>query len=197
MTAIVRDQVDPKRRRLITALTAGAGAAAGAAVGGTFLYSWFPSRKALAAGAPTEFDLNKVEPGQQLVIEWRGKPVWVVHRTDAMLNELDKLAAAKKLADPESKDSKQPDYAKNAYRAKDKKYLVVLGICTHLGCSPTKFDKGSPAMATEWPGGYVCACHQSQFDMAGRVYAGMPAPKNLEVPPYKIDGSKLVVGLDA
>jgi ubiquinol-cytochrome c reductase iron-sulfur subunit len=192
MTAIVRDQVDQKKRRLITTLTAGTGAVAGAVVGGTFLYSWFPSRKALAAGAPTEFDLSKVEPGQQVVIEWRGKPIWVVHRTPAMLEELKKLDS--KLADPASKSSVQPDFAANGHRSKDEKYLVLVGICTHLGCSPTKFDKGNAAMASEWPGGYVCACHQSQFDMAGRVYAGMPAPKNLEVPPYKIDGSKLVVG---
>ncbi len=197
MTAIVRDKVDPKKRRLVTVLTAGVGAAAGATVGATFLYSWFPSRKALAAGAPTEFDLSKVEPGQQVVIEWRGKPIWIVHRTDAMLAELDNLTKGGKLADPESKSSKQPAFAAGPYRSKDKRYLVVEGVCTHLGCSPTKFDKGAPSMAAEWPGGYVCACHQSQFDMAARVYSGMPAPKNLTIPPYSIEGNRLVIGAEA
>lgn len=197
MSAIVEDGVDPQKRRLLTIATAAVGAAGAAAVAVPFLFSMKPSAKALAAGAAVELDLSLVEVGQQVTVEWRGAPVWVLHRTPEMIAQLAKNDGL--LADPASEGSKQPEYAKNAHRSRDPKYLVVKGVCTHLGCSPTKrAEVGAAAgdLGADWPGGYFCPCHQSKFDLSGRVFKGMPAPRNLEVPPYIIAGTRLTVGED-
>lgn len=197
MSAIVEEGVDPKKRRLLTIATAAVGAAGAAAVVVPFVFSMRPSARALAAGAAVELDLSLVEPGQQVTIEWRGAPVWILHRTPEMIAQLAKNDGF--LADPQSGASKQPEYAKNAHRSRDPKYLVVKGVCTHLGCSPTKRSEiGAAAgdLGADWPGGYFCPCHQSKFDLSGRVFKGMPAPTNLEIPPYAIAGTRLVVGDD-
>lgn len=195
MSAIVDQGIDPKKRRLLTIATAAVGAAGAASVVVPFLFSMKPSARALAAGASVEVDLAKVEPGQQITVEWRGAPVWVLHRTPEMLAQLAKNDSV--LADPQSGSSKQPEYAKNAHRSRDPKFLVVKGVCTHLGCSPTmRKEVGAADLGADWPGGYFCPCHQSKFDLAARVFKGMPAPSNLEVPPYAIAGTRLIVGDD-
>ena len=154
-------------------------------------------QRALAAGAAVELDLSLVEPGQQVTLEWRGAPVWVLHRTPEMLAQIAKNDSL--LADAGSAASKQPEYARNAHRSRDPKFLVVKGVCTHVGCSPTmRKEVGAAAgdLGADWPGGYFCPCHQSKFDLSARVFKGMPAPTNLEVPPYAIAGTRLVVGQD-
>ena len=193
MSAVVKHNVDEKKRRFLVGATALVGGAAGVALAVPLAGSFFPSARAKAAGAPVKVDVSKIEPGMQLTVEWRGAPVWVLHRTQEMLDRLSKSDAL--LADPQSNISKQPDYAKNPHRSRDSKYLVVKGVCTHLGCSPTlRKEIAAADLGSDWPGGYFCPCHQSKFDLSARVYKGMPAPKNLEVPPYTITGSILVIG---
>jgi ubiquinol-cytochrome c reductase iron-sulfur subunit len=158
--------------------------------------SLFPSEKAKAAGAPVEIDISKLEPGQKIDVEWRGKVVWVISRTQAMLDGLAKVEG--KLADPGSNQPQQPAYAKNRQRAIKPQVFVAVGICTHLGCSPTFRPEIAPAdLGNDWQGGFFCPCHQSKFDLAGRVYAGVPAPTNLVVPPHRYVGeTKIVIGDD-
>lgn len=197
MTAIVLDQVDEKKRRFLIVATSAAGAVAAGGVAVPFLGSWFPSARALAAGAPVEVDVSKIEAGQQVTVEWCGKPVWVLRRTPEMLAQLEKNAGL--LADPDSKSAKQPDYVKGIARAIKPEILVVVGVCTHLGCSPTlKKEVGAASdMGADWPGGYYCPCHNSRFDLAARVYKGAPAPTNLEIPPHKyLSDARIVVGED-
>jgi ubiquinol-cytochrome c reductase iron-sulfur subunit len=197
MTAIVLDQVDEKKRRFLIVATSAAGTVAAAGVAVPFLGSWFPSARALAAGAPVEVDVSKIEAGQQITVEWRGKPVWVLRRTPEMLAQLEKNAPL--LADPQSQSAKQPEYVKGASRSIKPEILVVIGVCTHLGCSPTlKKEVGAASdMGADWPGGYYCPCHNSRFDLAARVYKGQPAPTNLEVPPHRfVSDAKIVVGED-
>ena len=166
-----------------------------AGVATPFVASWFPSARAKAAGAPVEVDISKVEPGQLLVVEWRGKPVWVLNRTPEMLAALPTLDS--KLTDPKSEQPQQPDYAKNEVRSVKPEIFVALGVCTHLGCSPTLRKEVGPAdLGADWKGGFLCPCHGSRFDLAGRVFAGSPAPINLEIPPYKLTGNTLLVGDD-
>jgi ubiquinol-cytochrome c reductase iron-sulfur subunit len=193
MTAIVRDNVDERRRRLLLVATSGAGAVLAGAAAAPLLVSWFPSAKALAAGAPVEADISKLEPGQQITLEWRGKPVWVLRRTAEMLSRLDQNAPL--LADPESQASKQPDYVKGPGRSIKPEIFVVEGVCTHLGCSPTlKKEVGAASdMGADWPGGYYCPCHNSRFDLAARVFKGSPAPTNMTVPPHRYAGDHVVV----
>ena len=193
MSAIVTDNVDQKRRRLLLIATSAAGAAVGAGVAVPFLASWFPSARALAAGAPTEVDISKVEAGQQITVEWRGKPVWVLRRTPEMLEQLPKHDAV--LADPQSKEEQQPDYIKGPTRSIKPEVLVAVGVCTHLGCSPTlKKEIGAASdMGAEWPGGYYCPCHNSRFDLSARVLKGSPAPTNLTIPPYRYASDAVVV----
>jgi ubiquinol-cytochrome c reductase iron-sulfur subunit len=191
------DDVDQRRRKLLLATCIAGGAATGAAAW-PFLASMEPSERAKALGAPVEVDVSALAPGEQMIVEWQGKPVWIVRRTPEMLASLDKDAA--RLADPASKRSEQPDYARNEWRARadHKDLLVVVGICTHLGCSPTpKFTPADPSMGADWPGGFLCPCHGSRFDLAGRVFANFPAPDNLPVPRYEyVADGKLLIGED-
>jgi ubiquinol-cytochrome c reductase iron-sulfur subunit len=193
MTAIVHDQVDEKRRRLLLIATGIGGGVAAAGAATPFLVSWFPSARSLAAGAPVEADISKVELGQQITIEWRGKPVWVLRRTPEMLALLPKHDAL--LVDPESKDSEQPPYVKGPGRSIKPEVFIATGVCTHLGCSPTlKKEIGAASdMGADWPGGYYCPCHNSRFDLAARVFKGSPAPKNLVIPPHRYASDAVVV----
>lgn len=185
-----------KRRFLLTATTVATGVAATAAAAVPFVASMMPSERAKAAGAPVEVDVGSLEPGQKVIVEWRGKPVWVVRRTPEMLKMVQ--ADEERVADPDSARSQQPQYAKNDYRSLKPEYLVVVGICTHLGCSPVDRLAAQPEpFASDWRGGFYCPCHGSLFDLAGRVYKNKPAPDNLTVPPYRFVGdTKLVIGED-
>jgi ubiquinol-cytochrome c reductase iron-sulfur subunit len=191
------DDVDQRRRKLLLATCIAGGAATGATAW-PFLASMEPSERAKALGAPVEVDVSALAPGEQMIVEWQGKPVWIVRRTKEMLATLDKDAA--RLADPASKRSEQPDYARNEWRARadHKDLLVVVGICTHLGCSPTYRPEVAPAdLGSDWLGGFFCPCHQSKFDLAGRVFKGVPAPTNLVVPPYRYaTDTQIVIGED-
>ena len=195
------EQIGPgesERRKWLIACGATGGAAAVAA-GIPFAVSMAPSEKAKSAGAPVEVDISNIPPGGVKTVEWRGKPVWIVRRTPEMLETLDGLDS--KLADPESarKEYPTPDYAKNTHRSIKPEIFVTVGICSHLGCSPvSKFVKGpSSDMGNDWPGGFLCPCHGSTFDIAGRVYANKPAPDNLEVPRHMyITDSRIVIGRD-
>jgi ubiquinol-cytochrome c reductase iron-sulfur subunit len=188
--------VDNSRRRFLTAATTVVGGVGAAVTLVPFLVSLKPSARAVAAGAPVEVDISKMEPGQRLTVEWRGKPVWIVRRTDDMLAGLEQVED--KLRDPESEKDQQPEYARNATRAIKPEYLVVIGICTHLGCSPTFRPEVAPAdLGGDWKGGFFCPCHGSRFDLAGRVYAGVPAPTNLVIPPYSyVSDSRVLIGVD-
>ena len=190
-----QEKPDKTRRTLLVATSAvGAVAAAGAAV--PFVWSMFPSERAKAAGAPVEVDLTKIAPGSMEVVEWRGKPVWILRRTKEMLDSL--KAAEPRLSDPASKASEQPKYAANEYRSEKPELMVMVGVCTHLGCSPQyKPVEAQAEMGAGWTGGFYCPCHGSKFDLAGRVYSGSPAPLNLVVPPYEfLSDSTLVIGED-
>jgi ubiquinol-cytochrome c reductase iron-sulfur subunit len=191
-----KDLDDGKRRFMLTATTVAASGVAAAAAAVPFVASMLPSERAKAAGAPVEVDLSKLEPGQRMIVEWRGKPVWVVRRTPEMLKAIQ--LDDPKVADPESNRSVQPAYAKNEYRALKPEYLVLVGICTHLGCSPVDRLASEPQpFAADWHGGFYCPCHGSLFDLAGRVYKNKPAPDNLVVPPYKfVSDTTLLIGED-
>lgn len=185
---------DPARRRWMVA----AGAAGGIGVAATavpFVASMAPSERARAGGAPVQVDVALVLPGKLLTVEWRGKPVWVLHRTPAMLDSLGDHDGL--LADPRSsREEQQPPYARNAWRSSRPDTGVLIGICTHLGWVPTyRPDPGAADLGASWPGGFYCPCHGSKFDLAGRVFKNVPAPSNLEVPPHRFDGgSVLLVG---
>jgi len=189
--------VNPRRRRLLQ-ITTGLGLVGTAFVATPFVLSMTPSARARAAGAPVEVDISKLEPGQLLTVEWRGKPVWILYRTPEMLKPLAGLD--KLLADPASGViDQQPAYAVNPVRSIKPEILVLVGICTHLGCSPDKrLDAGvSSGLGSDWPGGFFCPCHGSTFDLAGRVYKHVPAPTNLVVPPHSYkDKQTIVVGID-
>ncbi len=184
--------VNKGRRRFLVAATSVVGAAGAVGVVTPFLKSWNPSAKAKAAGAPVKVNLSKLEPGQQIVYEWRGKPVFVVRRTQAMLDEL-KLQE-NRLRDPNSENSEQPEYATNEARSRKEEFLILVGLCTHLGCSPKYLPEVKPMeFDVNWKGGYFCPCHGSRFDLAGRVYKGVPAPTNLVVPPYSFESDDIVI----
>jgi ubiquinol-cytochrome c reductase iron-sulfur subunit len=182
------------RRRFLTAATTTIGAIGTGFLLVPFISSMEPSAKARAAGAPVLADISKLEPGQLIRVKWRGKPVWVVRRTKAMLEELPKLDG--RMVDPHSEMDQQPPYAKNEWRSIKPEYLVLIGICTHLGCSPTYRPDIAPAdLGPNWPGGFFCPCHGSRFDMAGRVFKGVPAPLNLVVPPYQyVSNTEILIG---
>lgn len=193
------DGVNKGRRRFLVAATSVVGAAGAVGVAVPFLGSWNPSAKAKAAGAPVKVNLDKVEAGQQVVVEWRGKPVFIVRRTQEILDNLAKQD--ERMLDPSSgEDTQQPEYCQNEFRARQdhKEILILVGLCTHLGCSPKFLPEVKPMdFEAKWMGGYHCPCHGSKFDLAGRVYKGVPAPLNLEVPPYYfVDDSTVIIGED-
>ncbi len=187
---------DPERRFWLMT-TAAAGGVAAAATAIPFVSSFAPSERARAAGGAVEVEVSDIPPGGVKTVEWRGKPVWVVRRTPAMLAALQGHDA--ELADPASARPQQPEYAKNPARALKPEIFVAIGICTHLGCSPTEVPKGSanPSLPADWPGGFFCPCHGSTFDGAGRVFKNKPAPTNLEIPPHRYAGdTRIVIGED-
>jgi len=194
-----QDAVDPSRRAWV-GIACGAGALGGVAAAVPFVSSFAPSERAKAAGAPVEVDISSLKPGEMATVEWRGKPVWILRRTPEQVAELPKLDA--KLADPDSKrkpDELTPEYARNKGRSRKPEYLVAVGICSHLGCSPSaKLAAGAqPGLPEDWHGGFFCPCHGSMFDLAGRVFKNVPAPDNLEVPPHMyLSDSKLLIGED-
>jgi len=190
--------VDRDKRRFLTLLTTGVGAVGVGFAATPFVLSMTPSAKARAAGAPVEADISKLEPGQMMTVEWRGKPVWIVRRTKDMLATLPAIDA--QLADPASKVAdQQPAYATNKTRSIRPELLVLVGICTHLGCSPSQKFQVGPAsgMGDDWTGGFFCPCHGSKFDLAGRVFKGVPAPTNLPVPPHMfLSDTRILIGED-
>ena len=191
------NSVDLKRRRMLIIATSAVSAVGAGFAAVPFLASWNPSAKAKAAGAPAEADISKLDPGQMLRVKWRGKPVWIVRRTEANLSDLAELDGL--LADPDSQAEQQPEYCRNASRAIKPEYLVAVGICTHLGCSPThRPEVGAADLGgAEWKGGFFCPCHGSRFDLAGRVYAGVPAPTNLVIPPHQyVSDTQILIGVD-
>lgn len=189
--------VNLQRRKILTGATGVVGAVGATFLAVPFVSSWQPSERAKAAGAPVNADISQMQPGQMLTVEWRGKPVWIVRRTPDMLEGLAPLE--KELRDPASDSSEQPEYCKNPSRAIEKEYLVVVGICTHLGCAPLYRPAiGSPDVGKDWQGGFFCPCHGSRFDLAGRVFQSVPAPTNLEVPPHHYLSDSLIrIGEDA
>ncbi|MDH3630769.1 MAG: ubiquinol-cytochrome c reductase iron-sulfur subunit [Gammaproteobacteria bacterium] len=183
--------VDNNRRRFLTAATVVVGAVGTVITAVPFVASWSPSARAKTAGAPVEANIGKLEPGQQIIVKWRGKPVWVVRRDEKALATLPKVAG--ELRDVDSDESIQPEYAKNEYRSRKPEFLIIEGICTHLGCSPTY----QPEITSDFQGGFFCPCHGSKFDFAGRVYSGVPAPTNLPVPPhYFVSDDVIRIGED-
>ncbi len=194
------DQCMDKSRRNWIIATSVAGGVGGAAVVLPLVNTFAPSERAKAAGAPVEMDIAGMQPGELRTVEWRGKPVWVVRRTPEMIESLKKTDA--EVADPNSERNPSdltPEYARNQYRSIKPEYLVAVGICSHLGCSPTaKFQTGAqPSLPDNWEGGFLCPCHGSTFDLAGRVFKNKPAPDNLEVPPHMyVSDTKLIIGED-
>ena len=192
-------QIDPSKRTWLIA-TGCAGTVGGVAAAIPFVSTFQPSEKAKAAGAAVEVDIGNLKPGEKVTVEWRGKPVWIIKRTPEMLESLKKTE--NQLADPKSERKPSeltPEYARNQYRSIKPELLVAVGICSHLGCSPSdKFQPGAqPSLPDDWQGGFLCPCHGSTFDMAGRVFKNKPAPDNLEVPPHMyLSDSKLLIGED-
>jgi ubiquinol-cytochrome c reductase iron-sulfur subunit len=184
------------KRRFLLGASVVWGSVGTVALAAPFAVSLWPSERAKAAGAPVEVDISKLEPGQQITVEWRGKVVWVINRTPAMLASLPKLD--NRVADPKSEVDQQPKYCQNEDRSIKPEIFVAVGICTHLGCSPTyRPQVAPPDLGPDWLGGFFCPCHQSKFDLAGRVYKGVPAPRNLEVPPYMfLSDTRIRIGED-
>lgn len=184
------------RRHFLTVATAVTGGVGVVATAVPFVASFKPSARAQALGAPVEVDVSKIELGAMLKVEWRGKAIYIVHRSEQMLESLDDDTS--QLRDPESDESEQPEYAKNEYRSIRPAFLVMEGVCTHLGCAPLpRFEVAPADLGPQWPGGFFCPCHGSKFDLAGRVFAGVPAPTNLRVPPYRyVNDNTIVIGSD-
>jgi ubiquinol-cytochrome c reductase iron-sulfur subunit len=193
---MANQEVDQSKRKFLIAATSVAGGVAAAAVAVPFVTSMLPSERAKAAGAPVEADISKIELGSMITVEWRGKPVWIVNRSQAMLDAL--ASHDDKLSDPKLEViSQQPDYCVNPARAIKPNIMVLVGICTHLGCSPSPKLQTGGDMGADWTGGFFCPCHGSKFDLAGRVFSGSPAPINLVVPPHKyISDSVALIGAD-
>lgn len=191
--------IDQKRRRFLINATTVVGAIGGIMVGVPFVSSMLPSARARSSGAPVEVDISKLSYGSQITVEWRGQPVWVLRRNREILDRLQQQSLITRLRDPESRVlTQQPGYAKNEFRSTNEEYLVVIGICTHLGCVPTfRPDLAPVDLGKEWPGGYFCPCHGSKFDFAGRVFKGVPAPTNLVIPPYHYVSDTIIeIGVD-
>jgi len=191
------DAPNPAKRRFLLAATSVVGGIGAVAALAPFVFSLQPSERAKAAGAPVEVDISKLEPGQKIDVEWRGKVCWVINRTPEMLASLPKLDG--QVADPKSEVDHQPANCRNEHRSIKPAIFVAVGICTHLGCSPTFRKDVAPAdLGPDWLGGFFCPCHQSKFDLAGRVYKGVPAPTNLIVPPHRyVSDTKVLIGEDA
>jgi ubiquinol-cytochrome c reductase iron-sulfur subunit len=199
MSDVVNGAAIDRGRRTWIAITCGAGAVGGVAVGVPFVSTFTPSERAKAAGAPVRADISALRPGEKMTVEWRGKPVWIVRRTKEQLASLKQTDA--QVADPNSDRTQYPTppYAKNEYRSIKPEYFVAVGICSHLGCSPSdKFQPGAqPSLPDDWQGGFLCPCHGSTFDIAGRVFKDKPAPDNLEVPPHLyLSDTVLLIGED-
>jgi len=188
--------VDTSRRVFLTSATVATGAIGVGFALVPFISSWMPSERARAFGAPTELDISKIDPGQMVIVFWRKQPIFVVRRTPAMLATL--AGHDDRLKDPKSENSDQPPYAKNVQRARNPEYLVLIGVCTHLGCMPkARFEAALPELGADWPGGFFCPCHGSRFDLSGRVFDGSPASVNLRVPPYAYPNDHtLVIGIN-
>ena len=190
-------EVDLKKRRILTAAAVAVGGVGAAYVAVPFILSMDLSAKAQAVGAPVEVDISKLAMGQLLTVEWRGKPVWILRRDKEMLDRMKSMD--QQLKDPHSDElSQQPVYAKNDYRSIRQEYMVMIGICTHLGCAPTFRPDIAPAdLGPDWKGGFFCPCHGSRYDLSGRVFVGVPAPSNLVVPPYRfVTDTRLLIGVD-
>lgn len=188
-------EVDKSKRRFLIAATSVAGVAGVAAVAVPFVSSMLPSERAKAAGAPVEVDISKIEAGAMLTVEWRGRPVWIINRTPEMLATLPQLD--EELSDPKLEVAQQPDYCVNPNRSIKPNLMVLVGICTHLGCSPSPKLQANGDMGDDWKGGFFCPCHGSKFDLAGRVFTGSPAPTNLVVPPHQyLSDTTLLIGAD-
>ena len=195
----VEGGVDSGRRHFLVVATTVTGVAGAALTAIPFLASWKPSARAQALGAPVEADISKIELGAMIKVNWRGQAIYIVHRSPEMRSKLDSPELTSHLRDPESKESEQPPYAKNSARALNPEYLVLVGVCTHLGCAPmNRFQAGDAELGADWPGGFYCPCHGSKFDLSGRVFKDVPAPLNLKVPPYRFMNEGLVqIGVDA
>lgn len=190
---MANDNIDHSRRKALTGGVAIVGGVGAAITAWPFVSSMTPSASALAAGAPVEVDVSKMQPGQQIQEIWRRKPVWIIRRTPEMVKTLSTLTP--KLRDPDSEEDQQPAFAQNEFRSIKEEFLVLIGICTHLGCSP-EFRPEPGTISTSWLGGFYCACHGSRFDLAGRVYKNVPANKNLEVPPYYfLSDGRILIGM--
>lgn len=192
---MAKQEVDQSKRRFLIAATSAAGGIAVAATAVPFVASMMPSERAKAAGAPVEVDISKIEPGAMITVEWRGRPVWIIHRTEDMLATLPLVED--ELSDPALKVAQQPAYCENATRSIKPNLMVLVGICTHLGCAPSPKLQANGDMGADWKGGFFCPCHGSKFDLAGRVFTGSPAPTNLVVPLHKyLSDTTLLIGED-
>ena len=190
--------IDTSRRRFLTTTAGVVGGAGAVATTIPFISTLSPSAKTRAIGAPVEVEIGDLEPGELRIVQWQGKPVWILRRTPAELDSLDDLTP--EVRDPDSEREQQPEYAENTYRSIKPEYLIVIGLCTHLGCSPTFVGReGGPSHnLSDWKGGFFCPCHGSRFDLAGRVYKGVPAPTNLVVPPHMyLSETKILIGDDS
>jgi len=191
------EEVDTGRRHFLTVATIATGAVGAAFAAVPFLASWKPSARAKAMGAPVEVDIGKLDAGGMVKVEWRGKAIFIVHRSPQMLAQLEGIDG--ELRDPGSEESDQPEFARNPERALKPEYLVLVGVCTHLGCAPLdKFTPGDVTVAADWQGGFFCPCHGSKFDISGRVFKDVPAPTNLPVPPYRfVSDTRILIGAEA
>ena len=193
------EQIDGGRRHFLLVATTVTGLAGAGATAVPFLASWKPSARAQALGAPVEQDIGKLELGAVVKVNWRGQAIYIVRRTPEMLATLSSADVVNQLRDPSSEESEQPEYTKNETRALNPEYLVLVGVCTHLGCAPLdRFQPQDAELGADWPGGFYCPCHGSKFDLAGRVFKDVPAPTNLRVPPYRfMNDTLLQIGVDA
>lgn len=192
------DGIDTSRRRFLTTTASVVGGAGAVATTIPFISTLSPSAKTRAIGAPIEVDISELQPGERKIVQWQGKPVWILRRDESSLDGIKSLDG--EVRDPSSEEAQQPEYAKNEYRSVKPEYLIVLGLCTHLGCSPTfvNADDGASHNLSGWKGGFFCPCHGSRFDLAGRVYKGVPAPTNLVVPPHMyLSETKVLIGDDS
>lgn len=192
-------EIDGGRRHFLLVATTVTGLAGVGLTAVPFLASWKPSARAQALGAPVEQDISRMEPGAVMKVNWRGQAIFIVRRTPEMLARLDSPEVTNQLRDPNSAESEQPEYAKNAARAIKPEYLVLVGVCTHLGCAPlSRFEPQDAELGAAWVGGFYCPCHGSKFDLSGRVFKDVPAPLNLRVPPYRFINDGLIqIGVDA